>query len=496
MTDLFPAAGVGLTRAALLLLLTGCATLAPASGRGTLSFTERLDSILADTSLAHAHIGIEVRSASGGQTIFERNSERLFVPASNMKLITGAAALEGLGPDYVFRTRVATEGPIQNGVLHGNLVVFGAGDPTLSARFLEGPRDVFRAWADSLRAHGIHSIAGSLIGVDSAFPGPGLGAGWSWDDLASYYSAEYGALQFNEGAIRLDVYPGTGAGAPAVVVLDPATQYVPVTNRVVTTPPGGETRISVAREPNGPGILVTGEVAADTTIGRDVAVRNPTMYFLSVLRETLRESGIRVDGAALDADELEQDDPTVRRALTLFTQVSPPLSEILPGMMKPSQNWIAETLLATVGLELGEAGTARAGAAVVDSMFAAWGLPTNELRVRDGSGLSRYNLMSPDLIADLLAAMQRSPHREVWIASLPVGGEDGTLASRMAEPPLHGKVQAKTGSLSGVRALSGYLEAESGRRFIFSVVVNNHARTSSTVDRVVDAALEAIARER
>lgn len=483
----------------LALALGACATLAPLGGLGGAAGSDArlalvLDSIFADTSLAHAHLGVEVRDARTGRTMYERNSERLFVPASNVKLITGAAALEALGPDYVFRTDVATSGTIRDGVLQGNLVVRGAGDPALSERFYEDPRDVFRAWADSLRAHGITTIAGSIVGVDSVFPGPGLGAGWTWDDLHTYYAAEFGALQYNEGAVRVDVHPGSEPGLPAVVVLEPPTQYVRISNRTVTNPPGGETEISIEREAIGPGLVITGGIAADTTsIGRDVAVRNPTMFFLSALRESLRDAGIAVEGPALDADELPLEDLTVRRALHLFTHRSPPLAEILPGMMKPSQNWIAETLLLTVGAELRGEGTARAGALAVDSMVAAWGLDAAELRMRDGSGLSRYNLVSPDFIADLLARMETSAHAAIWLASLPVAGEDGTLQNRMREPPLHANVRAKTGSLSGVRALSGYLDTPSGRRIIFSTVVNNHARTAATVDRMVEAALASIA---
>jgi D-alanyl-D-alanine carboxypeptidase/D-alanyl-D-alanine-endopeptidase (penicillin-binding protein 4) len=486
----------------LALSLGGCATLAPGSGPGASTGPDArlslaLDSIFADTALAHAHIGIEVRDARTGETLYERNSDRLFVPASNLKLITAAAALEGLGPDFVFRTEIATAGTIRDGVLHGNLVVRGAGDPTLSERFYDDPRDVFRTWADSLRTHGITRIAGSIVGVDSAFPDAGLGAGWSWDDLDTYYAAEYGALQYNEGAIRVEVFPGRETGAPAVVVLHPATQYVQIANRTVTGPPGSETAISFGREEVGPGFVISGGIAADTTsIGRDVAVRYPTLFFLTGLREALRDAGIVVEGPAMDADELPLDDLTVRRALLLFTHVSLPLREILPGMMKPSQNWIAETLLLTVGRELRGEGTARAGTIAIDSMMAAWGLDEAELNMADGSGLSRYNLVSPDLIADLLGSMQTSAHSDVWLASLPVGGEDGTLERRMREPPLLRNVRAKTGSLSGVRALSGYLDTASGARIIFSTVVNNHARTAATVDRMVEAALARIAADR
>lgn len=473
-------------------LVTGCATLAPAPPAPAPAAA--LEAIFADTALDHAHWGVLVRSLDSGETLYAQNAEKLFVPASNMKLVTGAAALAGLGPDYRYRTEVLAAGPVQNGVLRGNLVVRGSGDPTLSERFLDDERDVFRQWADSLRARGVTRVAGGIVGVDSAFPGPSIGAGWAWDDLDAYYSSEYGALQFNEGAVDVQIVPGRDVGGAAVVFLDPPTQFVPVRNEVRTTPAGSPVRLSVTRDPVGPGIVVAGEVPADTQlVERSVAVRGVTEFYLTALRESLREAGIAIEGAALDADALPLEDLTVQRATPLFAWQSPPLREVLAGMMKPSQNWIAETLLLTLGRELRGTGTAAAGAAAVDSLFRSWGLDTDELRVADGSGLSRYDLVSPELLVGLLAHMDRSPHREVWLASLPVSGRDGTLERRMTEPPLGGNVLAKTGTLSGVRSLSGYLTTPTGERLVFSTLINNHRRSAAAVDRVVEAALRAIA---
>jgi D-alanyl-D-alanine carboxypeptidase/D-alanyl-D-alanine-endopeptidase (penicillin-binding protein 4) len=477
---------------ALLMLLSGaCAPLLGRPGApAPVGLAPALDSLFADTALAHAHWGVLVRSAETGETLYRQDAEKLFVPASNMKILTGAAVLEGLGPDFRYRTEFHTSGTVQNGVLRGALVVRGSGDPTLSTRFGEDARAVLRSWADSLRAHGITRIAGSIVGVDSAFVGPPLGAGWAWDDLDAYYASEFGALQFNEGVIDIRVFPSREVGNPAVVVLDPPTQYVTVNNQAFTAAPGTESRIDVTRDPTGPGIVVTGQVAADSGYAEEtVAVREPTGYFLAVLRETLREAGIAVEGAALDADDLPLEDLSVRRAVPLFTYHSPPLREILPAMLKPSQNWIAETLLRTLGRELRGEGSARAGAAAADSIFRSWGLDTEPLRLVDGSGLSRYNLVTPELLAGLLRHMRQNPHWELWYASLPVGGVDGTLARRMRGTPLEGNVHAKTGTLSGVRSLSGYLTTAGGQELIFSMMVNHHARSASTADRVIDAAL-------
>ncbi|MEX2582461.1 MAG: D-alanyl-D-alanine carboxypeptidase/D-alanyl-D-alanine-endopeptidase, partial [Gemmatimonadota bacterium] len=437
---------------------------------------------------------VSVRSLDSGETIYERNAERLFVPASNIKLLTGAAALETLGPEFRYRTTVASAAPARDGGIAGPLVVIGSGDPTFSARFSEDARDTFRAWADSLRSLGVSRVAGGIIALDTAFVDPTLGEGWMWDDLAFSSSAEFGPLQFNEGVVDIDIFPSQTVLDPAVVVLSPVTQYVRVINDTRTMPAGSVTALRVIRDEAGPAITIRGEIAADEPgVSRTVAVRSPALYLVSVLRETLREGGISVEGPAVHYSAIGINDPDVRNAIPLFTHSSPSLGQVLEGMMKPSQNQIAETLLRTVGREIRGEGSADGGAAVVDSLFRAWELEPLRFRMADGSGLSRYDLLSPALITDLLIRMDGSAHRDEWFASLPIAGRDGTLASRMRDPPLLDQVRAKTGSLSGVRALSGYLTTQRGERIVFSTIVNNSLSGSAAADRIVEAALERIA---
>jgi serine-type D-Ala-D-Ala carboxypeptidase/endopeptidase (penicillin-binding protein 4) len=489
------------TFAVLMLLgpMSGCGSILPGGvlpGPAASPLVAELDSIFDDPTLLHAHWGVQIRSLDSGETIYARNDERLFLPASNMKLFTAAAALETLGPDYRYRTTIAAAGPVRDGVLEGPLVVYGTGDPTFSGRFLDEPRDAFRAWADSLRAHGITRIVGPIIGVDTAFAGPPLGAGWAWDDLTEGYAAEFGALQFNESMIELDIFPNRNGLQPALVVLTPPTQAVRVINDTRTVLPGSVTAIRVLRDETGSGIILRGEIAADDEgARRNVAVSNPGFFFVMALRETLREQGIAAEGPAIRHTSLEPYDPALREAAPIFTHLSPPLSEILPGMLKPSQNLIAETLLRTVGREVRQVATTEGGAAAIDSLMRAWDLDPSRFRIADGSGLSRYNLVSPSLINALLERMDRSEHRELWSTSLPVAGRDGTLASRMRDPPLADNVHAKTGTLTGNSALSGYLTTARGERIVFSILVNNHAVTAADAHRVVEAALERVVRE-
>ncbi|MBB4636707.1 D-alanyl-D-alanine carboxypeptidase/D-alanyl-D-alanine-endopeptidase [Longimicrobium terrae] len=444
-----------------------------------------VDSIFNDTLFAPAQWGVLVRSVETGETVYSRNADKLFVPASNMKIVTAAAALETLGPDYRYRTRVAASGPVRGGVLQGDLVVQGSGDPTISERFAGDVRTVFRAWADSLRAHGVTRITGAVIGDDDRFDDLQFGRGWAWDDVQDSYSAEIGALELNEGFVTVRVQPR--AGAAPVVTLRPATSSIPVSITATTGAADAPSTLRISRGARGD-ILVSGAIPADTAfIQQEVSVINNTAQFAAVLRDALQESGITVGGAAVDADDLPRG---ARGATTdLFTHTSVPLREILPGFLKPSQNQIGELLLKTMGAELRGAGTADAGIAVVDSVTRAWGLPRRLLSQADGSGLSRYNLVAPSFLIAVLDHERRGPNAAVFRDALPVAGVDGTLAARMRGTPLQGNVHAKTGTLGGVRSLSGYFTTAAGEPMMFSMIVNNHTLSARDADRLAEAAL-------
>jgi D-alanyl-D-alanine carboxypeptidase/D-alanyl-D-alanine-endopeptidase (penicillin-binding protein 4) len=445
-----------------------------------------LDSIFADTAFAHARWGVVVRSLTRGDELYRHDAERLVVPASNMKIVTGSVALETLGPDYRYRTAVAATGDVRGGVLSGDLVVLGSGDPTIAAHFTGDPRATLMAWADSLRAHGITRISGSVVGVDAAFDGVPYGRGWAWDDLDASYSAEVSGLEFNEGMATVRVSPGAAPEAPAVVATRPATSYIPVVDSVVTGPPGSPATVSIARAAQGGGIVVTGVIPSDTAFVEDeVAIRDNPLYFATVLRETLLAAGLRVDGRATTGQAVN-----TAALRPIFTQVSRPLSEIMAGFLKPSQNQIGEILLKTLGRERRGTGSALDGAAVVDSVLTTWGLPSRRLLSQaDGSGLSRYEMVAPELLAGILAHMAQSRDWGIWFDDLPIAGVDGTLAGRMKGTPLAGNVHAKTGTLSGVRSLSGYLTTATGERIVFSMIVNNHTLSARDADRLAEAAL-------
>lgn len=461
---------------------------APAVRTAEAALAAALDSIFNDPAFARAHWGVLVQAPGRRETLYAREAHRRLVPASNMKIVTGAAALEALGPEFRFRTAVGATGPVVDGVLRGDLVVVGGGDPAISERFARSPTAVFEAWADSLRARGIRQVHGRVVGVDDVFDDLPLGRGWAWDDVGAPYSAEISGLPFNEGALGVRA-AGTRPGEPAQLTFLPvAMADLPLVNRVVTGAPGTPTRLVFTRAEEGAGVVVAGTIAPDSSATESVSVGDNTRFFVVALREALARAGIAVTGPAMDADVLPAGD-AARTPRPLFVHESPPLAVVLAGFLKPSQNQIGEILLKTLGRELRGAGTASAGIAAIDSMMGAWGLDRDALAQADGSGLSRYNQVAPELLTGVLLHMDRSPHRETWRAALPQGGVDGTLASRMRGTPLQGRVIAKTGTLSGVRALSGYLTTADGEPLIFSTIVNQHIVSARDADRVVDAAL-------
>ncbi len=326
------------------------------------------------------------------------------------------------------------------------------------------------------------------MGNDDVFDDVPFGRGWAWDDIGEPYSAEVGGLQFNDGMATIRVTPRRPGERPLVGVR-PSNEHVRLLVLATTAPAGTPDRLEVVRVDSvAAGFIVRGSIPADTPyVDREIAVPDNTLYFLHALRLMLGMSGVPVDGPVVDDDARAESER--RPARTLFVHHSPPLSEVLKAFLEPSQNQYGEILLKTLGRELRGAGTSAAGVAAVDSLMRAWGMPPRALYQADGSGLSRYNLVAPDLLVALLEHMARSPRFLLFREALPTGGREGTLEERMRGTPLEGNVTAKTGTLSGVRAPSGYLTTAAGERMVFSMIVNNHTVTSHDADRLAEAAL-------
>jgi D-alanyl-D-alanine carboxypeptidase/D-alanyl-D-alanine-endopeptidase (penicillin-binding protein 4) len=436
--------------------------------------------------------GVEVKSLDTGRVLYARNARTLMMPASNMKILTLAAAAETLGWDYRFTTTLEATAAVEDGALRGDLIVKGGGDPTINSRGKRADA-VFDEWAAALKAAGITRIDGGVVGDASAFDNRVLGQGWAWDYLDAGYAAPVGALEFNENIATLSIRPGGKAGDPAGLELTPGTG-VGLIHHVVTGENGSATSISIDRQPDRAYLDVRGTIAADAApTTRDVAVANPALYFAHSTVLALAARGIPVRGLPREFVRPGFDVPSEPRRV-LVESKSPPLRDIATVMMKVSQNLYAETLLKTVGAAKSGLGTAENGRRAAAEIFAAWGVPAGGYVQADGSGLSRYDYVTADMVVTLLERLFKDPrHKETFIATLPIAGKDGTVASRLKGTRAEANATAKTGSIANVRALSGYVKTRDGETLAFSILANAFTIPAATVNYIADVAVETLA---
>ena len=450
----------------------------------------QIDQLIRDYELEHALWGIKIVSIDRNEVFYERNSRVPIVPASNMKIVTAAAALLRLGPDFKYETKLIADGPIVNGRLLGDLVVIGSGDPTISARMQNGdPLAVFRDWADELKRAGIRSIEGSVVGVDAYFDDQRAAEGWPALAYNAPYAAQVAALQFNENVIAVRVKPGR-KGRLASVRLYPDTRYIRVRNSVITRS-GHANRFVAYRTENTNTIVLRGRIGTrDSSDVRYLTVHNPAGYFVAVFKETLEKRGIRSKGsrhASREEADLLRNDPQRSREV-LLTYSSPPLRVIVSEMMKTSQNLFAESLAKTISAVEDQTGSFHGAQESVRRILSPFGITWQELVMQDGSGLSSYNTVTANLLTQTLLGMAKHQHFQEFYSSFPVAGVDGTLKNRMTGTIAEGRVHAKTGYIGAVRSLSGYVRTADSEQLAFSLITNNFDQPL----RGVDSAHEAI----
>ena len=432
---------------------------------------------------------VDIRSLDTGERLYELNAGKLMMPASNMKILTLAAAADGLGWDYRFATTLATRGTIANGILEGDLIVRGTGDPSLNSR--EGRADiVLDDWRRALLGAGIFSIDGRVVGDDQAFDDEGIGAGWAWDYLQYGYAAPVGALEFNENLATLTVSPGTSAGATAIVSLS-AGSGLELVNRATTGAAGSPNTIDYRRRLDRAVLDVSGSIPWGGPIAtRNVAVVNPTIFFAQSLKDGLAARGIVVTGGAADFDDIAAE-MTGGELRVLAQTFSPSLKEIAAVLMKVSQNMYAESLLKALGASRNGLGTAEGGRVAVRSTLQAWGIPPDAHVIYDGSGLSRYNYVTASTLVAVLERMYKDPrHREAFVGTLPIAGRDGTIETRLRRTRAEGNAVAKTGSISNARSLSGFVKTRGGEMLVFSILANDFVIPATTITWMADLAVE------
>ena len=449
--------------------------------------------------------GIVVADLENGKTLYQRNADRFFVPASNTKLFTAALTLNRLGSDYTFVTRVlADAAPDSNGRIAGDLCLAGGGDPNLSARaipYRKGPTtgdplEAIEDLADQVAARGVKRVAGNVVGDDTWYVWEPYATGWSIEDPKSDDGPPVSALTINDNTVTLSVHPAERAGELAWLTLNPAMEYYRIDNRVRTMPPGSQRHVSFERLPDSMDAQLWGEMPLNDR-GQDLALgmKDPARYAAMALKDALEERGITVEGDAVSRhrypdqlaglrNEAAEDPPG---GFELARRVSAPLVEDLRITAKVSQNLHAELALRAVGKARRNVGSFEAGLDELKSMLTEAGIGAGSYSFHDGSGLARLNLVTPAAVVSLLRFMYLSRERENFISLLPVAGKDGTLATRFGEgAAAAGKVHAKTGSLAHVSALSGYIERPRGGWLAFSILVNNYNARTAGVREVMD----------
>ena len=442
----------------------------------------------------NAQLAVLVLDPVTGRRFADFGAGQPLRPASLQKLFTAAMALDTLGPSHRFLTTVETHGELDSaGVLHGDLIVRGGGDPTLGPHFQtdrSGVTKVFRDWVADLKAAGILRIDGDIIGDDSLFESDPHAVGWDPVDFGEWYAAEVSALTFNDGCADIRWRAGAGPGKPARYKLAPETSYLVFESAVKTGGlPGQGAAISAYRADDQGKTIARGMIAPDSEAVTSTAVREPARYTAHVFREVLQEEGLSVSGTARTPWPGQDADPPDSQPRVLVRHYSPALAEILPAVLAHSQNLYAETILRSVALKQGAPASFDGAAAVLAEWTQRKGFDRTGLLFADGSGLSSYNRISARAIGELLAQMSGwGQNKAIFRHSLARAGETGTLANRL--PGLRGRFTGKTGSLTGTSALAGYLETRNGHSYIVVLMIGNASGSMPLHRDVLDDMLE------
>lgn len=484
----------------------------PAPTGGLVDLQSRIRLVLSRPEIRRGNVGVKVVALDSGRVLFEENAEKYFMPASNMKVFTVAAAIERLTPDFRFLTTVfANSKPDSSGNIKGDLMIYGRGDISISTSFYE--RDYFRGLdllADRIAASGLKRVEGDLVGDESYFTGEVVPYGWEWDDMQWYYGAEVSALPINDNAVDLSVQPAK-AGLPCIVNILPSSIVFRIVNTCRTSDAKEKRDLTVKKDLDQNVLTISGTMPAGGAAFREpVSVSRPAELFVALLKQRLELKGITFAGrsrviGAKDKTMLAVASSVPPVEIARFE--SPALGLIAAKTLKPSQNMYTETLLWTLGQEVRDSRMINWGPAdknpflnpkstssdrgvfVVKQFLNEIGVAPDGIIQYDGSGLSRHNLVTPSALVQVYRYMGiQSRNSAVWMSAQPVAAVDGTLRNRFKGTRAAGNVRAKTGTIDQVSALSGYVTTAAGERLVFSVIVNGvsggSARTS-VIDEIV-----------
>ena len=454
-------------------VLGGCASVSQTSTPAT------LDKLLSDPALQGATVSLMVRDARTGTTLYQHNPRTRLVPASNLKLLTTAAAMDVLGPQYRFATQLLSNGLRQGDRLTGNLYLRGLGDPSI--QFAD-----YQALAAQLASQGVRQVQGDLVFDDTWFDAERLGVDWSHDDETTYYGAQISALtvapntDFDAGSVLVTAKAPLHVGSPVGVEIYPPTDYLQLNNRAVSGP--GNSYVINRR--HGTNLLqLSGAVAPGRQSQQLISVWEPTQLVANLFEQALAQQGIKVLGRRVMGGA------SPAGVTVLAEHQSAPLQELIVPLLKLSNNAMSEAVLKAMGRQTASSGTAAAGAVAVADFLKRQGLDTSAVSQVDGSGLSRRNLVSSQTLTDLLLAASKQPWFDAWYNALPVAGNadrmtGGSLGYRLRGTAAENNLHAKTGSMAGVSSLSGYITDAHGRKLVFAMLTNNYVVAGAQVKAV------------
>ena len=456
--------------------------------RQSKSIAKDIDNLLDKPFLKRSHIGIHIIDAETEQVLYSRDAHKLFMPASNMKIFTTASGLVLLGKDYKYKTELYINGNIEDGILKGDLYIKGYGDPSIAPRHYDGDLNyVFMEWVKVLKDHGIRVISGDLVGDVSLFGGKNLGGTWEIEDVPFYYSAKTGALSINDNCADICIVPGKKEGDSAIVFDKSGVDYLKIDNQVVTVHADSSSDIDFNTNQYTEDVFLDGQISVNSdTLIKYITIANPGKYLLESFKYTLEANDI----SCRSIRELQCVDSSMTNWQSLkmiYTHYSVPLEEIVYELNKSSNNFYAETLQKTLGLEINGKATTKDGINAEKEWFSRIGIKPEDIFIVDGSGLSRHNMVTPHQIVKVLQAMKVHETFNSFYNSLPIGGVDGTLKRRFKNNKEVGKnVHAKTGYVGHVRTLSGYVTAQNGREYIFSLMFNHYPAPTSLINDLQD----------
>lgn len=432
---------------------------------------QNIPSIISDAPNQEAFWSVTVRDENG-EILESLNSDKTIIPASNQKLITSAAILDHYGADYRFTTNIYGDGELQGNTWIGDLIIKGSGDPSISGDLYDDDRYyAFKNFLEQLQDRGIDRIEGNLMADISLFDIQYYPKGWDWYDMSFYYGVQISPLSFNNNAVDLEVFAeGEIGDTPRITWFPDSTTYVRFRNEQVITHPATEYDEYYRRELGGNTIVLGSTLPKGYYEDESLAVNNPAMFFLDSFKKYLNENGINFNGPIIVPDQSFPYDTSN----VIASHRSKPLGELINWLNKESDNFYTEMLVKKLSADTGDQpGSFKGGIDQVRTFLVDFGIDTAFVQMNDGSGMAQGNFNKTAYLSEFLYKMKEHPEFDAFFESMSVAGIDGTLAHRMKGTPLYRNFKGKSGFVTGVRTLSGYMETESGKKLIVSVATNN-----------------------